>query len=119
MKRPAKEGLAQTRRLALAVLKATPKRATSFAAVEKALSDGKHRVVVEVPWYADSGTHQLILTRIEGDRIHFYNPAPSIGSFKQTLARRKEPDGTESAKLDDLRQLFDSVKGEALILPHR
>ncbi|MBO9539864.1 hypothetical protein J7643_04630 [bacterium] len=119
MKRTAQGTLAQTQRLAMAVLKAPIKPATRFSDVLKALKDGKHRVVIEVPWYTDGCTHQLILSRIAGDRIHFLNTAKSSGRLKQTLPRRKEADGTESARIDDLRQLFESARCGALLLPRR
>ncbi|MNX71932.1 hypothetical protein D3C86_1032610 [compost metagenome] len=119
MKRTSLGTLAQTQRLAMAVLNAPARAVSGFGDVLKALKNGKHRVVIEVPWYADGGTHQLILSRIAGDRIHFYNTARASGRLKQTLARRKEADGTESARIDDLRQLFESARCGALLLPRR
>jgi hypothetical protein len=119
MKHVSKTSLAQTRRLAHAVLDAPAKTVASFASILKALSGGKHRVVIEVPWYADGDTHLLILDRIVGDRIHFYNTAASLERRQHFLERRTEADGTESTRLDDLRRLFESADHEALILPLR
>lgn len=107
----AKRQIKKTQTLMGAVL-GSPRRGTrDFSRVLEALRAGKGDVVVEVPWV--SGHYQqLILRRLEGDRVYFYNPFK--GDLSTPFERRAEEEG-ESALLADLEAHFTRGKGEALL----
>ena len=112
--------LDETAMLLAAVLGSTSEETSSFQAVFKALDQPGKRVVLELPWYADGGTHQLILKERQGNRVAFYNALGHAGKgpgdmLTDGLKRRVEPDGTESAELSDLEALFRAGKARALI----
>ena len=111
--------LGQTAGLLAAVLGATGEETRSVQAVFKALGQPGKQVVLELPWYADGGTHQLVLRAREGDRVTFYNPlghsAGPGAELTDGLRRRVEPDGSESAALSDIEALFRAGKARALI----
>lgn len=91
----------------------SPRRGTrDFTRIVNALRSGKGDVIVEVPW-ASGHYQQLILTRIEGDRVYFLNPNKS-SDLSRPFARRAEAQG-ESALLADLEAHFTRGKGEALL----
>lgn len=111
--------LRQTADLLSAVLGSTSEETRSVQAVFKALGQPGKQVVLELPWYADGGTHQLVLRAREGDRVTFYNPlghaaGPGV-ELTDGLRRRIEPDGTESATLADIEALFRAGSARALI----
>jgi hypothetical protein len=119
-KPPAAAGqLAQTAGLLSAVLGAAAEETRSVQAVFKALGQPGKQVILELPWYPDGGTHQLVLRAREGDRVTFYNPLGHQGGpgteLTDGLRRRVEPDGTESAALADVEALFRGGKARALI----
>lgn len=112
--------LAQTAMLLGAVMGATSEETRSVQAVFKALGQPGKQVVLELPWYADGGTHQLVLKARAGDRVTFYNALGHKGGPGDELAdgglkRRIEPDGSESAALTDVEALFRGGKAKALI----
>ena len=111
--------LGQTAMLLNAVLGTTGEETRSVQAVFKALGEPGKQVVLELPWYADGGTHQLILRAREGDRVTFYNPlktgAGPGSELTDGLKRRIEADGSESAALADIEALFRTGKARALI----
>ena len=111
--------LGQTASLLAAVMGATGEETRSVQAVFKALGQPGKQVILELPWYADGGTHQLVLRAREGDRVTFYNPLGHKGGPGTELAdglrRRVEPDGSESATLADIEALFRAGKARALI----
>lgn len=111
--------LGQTAGLLSAVLGSTSEETRSVQAVFKALGQPGKQVVLELPWYADGGTHQLVLRAREGDRVTFYNPLGHSGGpgaeLTDGLRRRVEPDGSESATLADIEALFRAGTARALI----
>lgn len=111
--------LGQTAGLLSAVLGAAGEETRSVQAVFKALGQPGKQVILELPWYADGGTHQLVLRAREGDRVTFYNPLGHQGGpgaeLTDGLRRRVEPDGSESAALTDIEALFRAGKARALI----
>ncbi len=111
--------LGQTAGLLSAVLGTTSEETRSVQAVFKALGQPGKQVVLELPWYADGGTHQLVLRAREGDRVTFYNPlghnAGPGAELTDGLRRRVEPDGSESAALTDIEALFRAGTARALI----
>jgi hypothetical protein len=122
MANPQDSQLEQTAALMAAVFAAPSQVTTSLQAVFKALERPDGKVVVELPWYKDGGTHQLVLKERQGNRVVFYNPAghgkqPAGTVITQALKRRVEPDGTESCELADLEALFRAGKARALISP--
>ncbi len=120
---PQESQLDQTQRLLAAVMGTDAEQSSRFDDVRKAFSEGKSDVVIELTWYPDGGTHQLILTKLQGDRVYFINPlghgASKAGTVLQDggLPRQVEEDNTESAAVADLEKLFGSSKAKALI-PH-
>ncbi|GEM_PF-5717544 len=106
-----KRQIKKTQTLLGAVL-ASPRRGTrDFGKVVEALRAGKTNVVVEVPW-APGKYQQLVLRRLERDRVYFFNPLK--GDLATPFARRAEEEG-ESALLADLEAHFLKGKGEALV----
>ena len=82
-----------------------------FTRVVEALREGRGEVVVELPWV--SGHYQqLILRRLDEDRVYFYNSFK--GDLSRPFERRAEAEG-ESALLADLEAHFIRGKGEALL----
>jgi len=118
---PQESQLDQTQRLLAAVMGTSAEQSSRFDDVRKAFGDGKTDVVIELPWYEDGSTHQLILTRVTGDRVFFINPlghgSAKAGSDLQDggLRRRVEEDNTESAAVADVEKLFGAGKARALI----
>jgi hypothetical protein len=103
-----------------AVLGATSEETRSVLAVFKALGDENKQVVLELPWYADGGTHQLVLKARTGNRVTFYNAIGHKGGPGDELTdgglkRRIEPDGSESAALADIEGVFRAGQARALI----
>lgn len=117
--------LDQTQRLLFALMNQKAEQTDRFADVQRTLEAGQSDVIVELPWYPDGGTHQLVLTRIAGDRVVFFNPLGHKGQAPGTtlsdggLIRRVERDGTESAPLSALEDLFAQGKARALLLEGR
>jgi len=118
---PQESQLDQTQRLLAAVMGTDAEQTGRFDDVRKAFGDGKSDVVVELPWYEDGSTHQLILTKLQGDRAYFINPLGHVGSKAGAvlqdggLQRRVEEDNTESAAVSDLEKVFGDGKARALI----
>jgi hypothetical protein len=112
--------LKQTQDLLAAVLRLSVQPTRKFARVVEALHAGRE-AVVEIPWPPGRNYHQLTLHRVEGERVIFTNAARTAGLdagmiVHDALPRKIEADGTESALLSDLQQLFEDGKGEALLL---
>jgi len=113
--------LDQTQRLLSAVMGKEAEQSSKFEDVRQAFGAGKNDIVIELPWYEDGGTHQLILTRLQADRTYFINPlghgSAKAGTVLQDggLARRVEEDNTESAATSEVEKLFASGKVRALI----
>lgn len=111
--------LGLTAGLLSAVLGGTSEETRSVQAVFKALGQPGKQVVLELPWYPDGGTHQLVLRAREGDRVTFYNALGHAGGpgteLTDGLRRRVEPDGSESAALADIEALFRAGTARALI----
>lgn len=118
---PHESQLDQTQRLLVAVMGAKAKQSNKFEDVRKAFRAGKTDVVVEIPWYSDGGTHQLILTRLQDDRVYFINPLGHGEALAGAtlsdggLARRVEGDSTESATIGELESVFGAGQARALI----
>ena len=112
----------QTQRLLSALTGESAEQTTQFADVRGALQKGRNDVVVELPWYPDGGTHQIILTRLVQDRVVFLNPLGHQGHSTGTtledggIRRRVEPDGSESASVADLEALFVAGRARALLV---
>jgi hypothetical protein len=107
----AKRQIKKTQTLMGAVMGSSRRGTRDFSRVLEALRAGRGDVVVEVPWV--SGHYQqLILRRLEGDRVYFYNPFK--GDLSKPFERRAEAEG-ESALLADLEAHFTRGKGEALL----
>lgn len=107
----AKRQIKRTQILMGAVLGSRRRGTRDFARVVEALRAGKGEVVIEIPW--GSGRYQqLILRRIEGERVYFFNPFK--GDLSKPFERRAEEEG-ESALLADLEAHFTRGKGEALL----
>src|SRR5665647_855839 len=66
--------LEQTARLMDAVFAEPSQETNSLQSVFKALDRPNSRVVIELPWYKDGGTHQIVLKARDGNRVSFYNP---------------------------------------------
>jgi len=103
-----------------AVMGASSEETRSVQAVFKALGEKNKQVVLELPWYADGGTHQLVLKARAGDRVTFYNALGHKGGPGDELTdgglkRRIEPDGSESAALADIEGVFRAGQARALI----
>lgn len=118
---PQESQLDQTQRLLAAVMGTEAEQSSRFDDVRKAFSEGKSDVVIELPWYEDGSTHQLILTKLQADRVYFINPLghgnAKAGTVLQDggLGRRVEEDNSESAAIADLEKLFGTGKVRALI----
>lgn len=117
---PKPRQLKLTRKLLSAVLERPAQTTRRFDRVLAALQQG-HAVIVELHWSPSGRMHQLILRRTVAERILFTNAARLPGLTPGTLvhaplARRIEPGGLESAKISDLRALFEEGKGEALVI---
>ncbi len=117
--------LDRTGRLLEAVMGGHADRTESFAEVKAALEAGRMEVVVELPWYPDGGTHQIVLTQLEGERIRCFNPmghkGRSVGEILMDgpLRRRVENDGAESFLVADLEERFAAGKAAALLFERR
>lgn len=113
--------LASTQRLFEAVMGASFRRTRQFDQILHTLCQAGRDVIVELPWPQPGGRHLLRLKGLRGDRLYFSNPAKRPGRLPGAvltdgLSRRVEPDGLESARLTDLRHLFETGFGEALLL---
>ncbi len=106
-----KRQIKRTQILAGAVLGSARRGTRDFGKVVAALRAGKTNVIVEVPWAAGK-YQQLVLRRLEGDRVYFFNPFK--GDLTTPFACREEAEG-ESALLADLEAHFVRGKGEALL----
>lgn len=113
--------LDQTQRLLGAVMGSAGDQSGKFDDVKKAFGAGKIDIVIELPWYPDGSTHQLILTRLTDDHVYFINPLghgdakAGTALLDGSLPRRVEDDNTESATLADFEKLFRGGKAKALI----
>jgi hypothetical protein len=98
------------------------RRVGSFQDLALALQSGAGPALVELPWGEKRDgelyeTHQLVLTRVEGDRVYFINALKSqlpegtviVGMSKGPI-RRVEPHGEESMTVSTFVELFDRVK---------
>lgn len=100
-------------------------RTESFAEVQAVLAAGRTDVVVELPWYPDGGTHLIVLTHLEGDRIRCFNPLGHAGrSAGEILSdgpfrRRVEKDGSQSFLAADLEERFAAGEAAALLFKRR
>ncbi len=113
--------LSATQQLLEAVMGLSPRRTHQFDQILHTLSQAGRDVIVEVPWPHQGNRHLLRLKCLTGDRIYFSNPARPINRspgaiLTDGLIRRVEAEGLESARLADLRRLFESGEGEALLL---
>ena len=117
--------LDRTGKLLEAMMGGHADRTESFDAVRAALAAGRADVVVELSWYPDGGTHQIVLTQLDGDRIRCFNPAGHKGrSAGEILVdgpfrRRVEQDGSESFLVAELEARFASGKAAALLFQGR
>lgn len=116
-----KSRLSATQHLLEAVMGLCPRRTRQFDQILHTLSQAGRDVIVELPWPHQGHRHLLRLKRLAGDRVYFSNPARSTirspGSIlTDGLIRRVEGEGLESARLVDLRRLFETGDGEALLL---
>lgn len=110
----------KTRSLMEAVLGSPRKLTKDYSKVLEALNAGATNVAVELPWYEDGGTHQILLQHVEGERAFFINPArePDLAPgtvLNDHLPRRVEASGLESTKLKNLEKLFERGKAVALL----
>lgn len=117
----AESRLTAAHRLFEAVLGCSPRRTRHFDQILHTLSQARRDVIVELPWTHPSHRHLIRLKKLEGDRIYFSNPQKLAERkagvvLTDGLRRRIEPDGLESARLTDLRELFEAGDGEALLL---
>ncbi len=99
---------------------------SSFEEVGNRLIRGERGIIVDVPWDEKREDyfqrHQLVLLRIEGDRLYYINPLPrpegAIGEVGGSPGagplRRLEPNGEESIGLELFRTIF-SAGGRALL----
>lgn len=113
--------LAATHRLFEAVLGTSPRRTRQFDQILHTLCQAQRDVIVELPWLHPGHRHLIRLKQLKGDRVYFSNPAKEPDRMPGAiltdgLRRRVEPDGLESARLTDLRMLFEAGGGEALLL---
>lgn len=82
---------------------------TSAEELVATLREGARGILVELPW--GEGRHQVVVTRIEERRVHFFNaqrveaPAGSVLG-RPGPERRVEPNGEESMDLVRFRALF-------------
>lgn len=99
---------------------------TDWNEVLAALHRGGRSVIVDLAWpesFAQDGRHELVLERLEGDRIYYFNPHATQGLAAGTLLpaiaslpeRRVEGTGKESMTLAALSELFAQGDGCALI----
>ena len=114
--------LDQTAKLMSAVFAEPSQETNSLQSIFRALERPNSRVVIELPWYKDGGSHQLVLKARDGNRVVFFNPlghgAKAAGTeLLDGLRRRIEPDGSESCELADLEALFRAGRARALISP--
>lgn len=110
----------KTRSLMEAVLGAPRKMTKDLSKVLEALAAGKTDVPVEIPWYEDGGTHQILLQHVADERVFFINPArqPDLAPgtiLNENFPRRVETGGLESTKLKNLEKLFERGKAVALL----
>lgn len=113
--------LAVTQRLFEAVLGTIPRRTRQFEQILHTLTRAGRDVIVELPWAHQGHRHLLRLKKLNGDRLYFSNPAKVPGHLPGAiltdgLRRRVEANGLESARITDLRYLFETGEGEALLL---
>lgn len=113
--------LSAAHRLLAAVLGKSLERTRQFDRILHTLIEAGRDVIVELSWPHRGQRHLLRLKQLRGDRIYFANPARSSEStpgaiLTDGLCRRVELDGLESARLSDLRRLFETGEGEALLL---
>ena len=113
--------LDQTQRMLDALLARTGTQTADFAVVKSALEAGRRDIVVELPWYPDGGTHQLILQALAGDRISVVNPLGHAGHaigdelVDGGIVRQAEAGNIESVRLGDLEALFKQGLARALL----
>lgn len=113
--------LAVTQRLFEAILGTIPRRTQRFEQILHTLGRVGRDVIVELPWSHQGHRHLLRLKKLNGDRLYFSNPVKSPGHapgslLTDGLRRRVEADGLESARITDMRYLFETGEGEALLL---
>lgn len=113
--------LATTHRLFEAILGTSPRRTRQFEQILHTLCQVRRDVIVELAWSHPGHRHLIRLKYLKGDRVYFSNPSKAPDRLPGTiltdgLRRRVEPDGLESARLTDLRHLFETGYGEALLL---
>lgn len=113
--------LPAAQRLLGAILGTNPQRTRQFDQILHTLIEAGRDVIVELPWSHRGHLQLLRLKRLKGDRVYFSNPTKSSDRtpgavLTDGLCRRVESDGLESARLTDLRMLFEGGGGEALLL---
>lgn len=116
-----KNPLNATQRLFEAILGSIPRRTSEFEQILHTLSQAGRDVIVELPWVHQGQRHLLRLKELRGDRLYFSNPAKTLGRapgaiLTDGLRRRVEAGGLESARVTDMRYLFETGGGEALLL---
>lgn len=112
--------LGSTQALLKAVMGKKTQRVREFEPVKLALQQGKTDIVVEMPWYPDGGTHQLILQYEKNGRVYFMNPLghgkfPVGTEISEGQPRRVEAGGLESMALTHLERLFKEGKCQAAL----
>lgn len=112
--------LESTQALLKAVMGKKTQRVRDFEPVKLALQQGKTDIVLELSWYPDGGTHQLILQNVKNGRAYFMNPLghgklPVGSELTDGQPRRIEGDGLESMPLTQLERLFQEGKCQAAI----
>jgi hypothetical protein len=112
--------LDSTQALLKAVMGKKTQRVNQFEQVVAAFQKGQTDIVVELPWYPDGGTHQIILQRIQNSRAFFINPLghgklPVGAELTDGQPRRVEAGGLESMPVASLERLFKEGKTQAAI----
>ncbi|HEY9766805.1 MAG TPA: hypothetical protein V6C82_10580 [Chroococcales cyanobacterium] len=110
----------QTKKLYEAVLGKKSEKSEDWGAVKKAFERGVSDVVVELPWYPDGGSHQIVLQKIANNRVFFINPLghgqlPIGTELADGQPRRIEEAGLESMPTSALEKLFGEGKCSAMI----
>lgn len=116
----------QTQRILADMLGVRMRESRNWDEVVAALAAGVSDVIVEVAWQHPGEApdrHELVLKRLNGDRIDFYNPKShgvlAVGTVlpanPTVPERRVEGMGFESLPALSLRDLFVKGQGVALI----
>ncbi|MGE5706845.1 MAG: hypothetical protein ACM3YO_00795 [Bacteroidota bacterium] len=109
-----------TQKLFGAVLGKKSETVQEWKPLKEAFKRGVEDIVVELPWYPDGGTHQIILQKLENGRVYFINPLghgnlPAGTELADAQPRRIEEAGLESMPATQLEKLFNEGKCSAMI----